>query len=150
MNIEEIKSMSRKQFRKITKQKSEEKAFEALINKKDKGSKGRSLRYGEKLQMADYLCPNGVLSVAEQRQLFQIRSRVNPLPANKGETSLCPTGCGNLLDNEHILNCGILNPEEQSNIDSFINGNIHEMKNFLQKWNRNVKNIEEITSPDSI
>ena len=120
------------------------------MNKKEKGSKGLSLKYEEKLQMANYLCPNGVLSVAEQRRLFETRSRVNPLPANKGETSLCPTGCGHLLDNEHILNCWILNPEEQYSIDSLINGNIHEMKKFLQKWNRNVKNIEEITSPDSI
>ena len=100
--------------------------------------------------MADYLCPNSLLSVEEQMQLFQIRSRVNPLPAKRGETRICLAGCGNLLDNEHILNSLILNPEEQYNTNILINGNLHEMKKLVQKWNTNLKNIEQLTSPDSI
>ena len=74
----------RNSFRKLKKQKSEGMAFKALLNKKATGRK--TLRYGDKLQMADYLCPN---SVEEQMQFFQIRRRVNSLPANKGEVSHC-------------------------------------------------------------
>ena len=38
----------------------------------------------EKMEiMADYLSPNAVISEEEQRQLFQIISRVNPLNSNK-------------------------------------------------------------------
>ena len=44
MDNEEIRSMSRKSIRSITKQKSEETAFSALLDKKNKGSKGRTLR----------------------------------------------------------------------------------------------------------
>ena len=93
--------------------------------------------------MADYLHPNMVLNVEEQRQIFQIRSRVNPLPANKGEVSLCPTDCGNVLDNNHILNCFVLNSEKQYKLDSLINGNLNDMKNILRIWNANMKKIEQ-------
>ena len=149
-SLDEISLMKRTRFRKLTKQKSEDLAFQSLLNRKDNGSKGRSLRYGESLQMADYLCPNMVLSVEEQRQIFQIRSRVNPLPANKGEVSLCPTGCKSILENNHILSCTILNPKEQYNLDSLINGNLNDMKKLLRIWNSNIEKIEESTSPDSI
>ena len=118
-------------------------AFKALLNKKETGSKGKTLIYGDKLQMADYLRPNMVLNVEEQRQIFQIRSRVNPLPANKGEVSLCPTDCGNVLDNNHILNCLVLNSEKQYNLNSLINGNLNDMKNILRIWNTNMKKIEQ-------
>ena len=134
----------------ITKQKAEDTAYSALINKKENGSKGRSLKYGDKLQMAEYLCPNLVLSVEEQRQIFEIRSRVNPLPTNKGEVSLCVPGCESLLENDHILNCLVLNQEEQNDLDGLINGDLKNMKKLLRTWNINMQKIEELTSPDSI
>ena len=43
--------MTRKHFRKITKEKSEETAFQQLIIKKENGSKDSTLRYGKGLQM---------------------------------------------------------------------------------------------------
>ena len=61
--------MPRKCFRNITKQKSEEPAFSDLINKKENGSKGWSLKYGDKLQMSNYLCQYLVLSVEEHRKI---------------------------------------------------------------------------------
>ena len=70
MGNEKIRQMSRNCFRKITKKKAEDIAYTALLSKKDNGSKGRSLKYGDSLQMADYLCPNTVISVEEQRQIF--------------------------------------------------------------------------------
>ena len=75
---------------KITKQKCEELAFKELIKKKEKGSKGSTLKYGQRLSIADYLCPTDKLSVEDQRHIFQIRSQINPLPSNKGEkTTRC-------------------------------------------------------------
>ena len=99
---EEIKSMTRPQFKRLTKQKSEEIAYSELIQKKENGSKGSTLKYGPKLQLADYLCPNNQLSVDDQVQIFQIRSQINPLPGNKGEREPCVTGCGELMSNFHI------------------------------------------------
>ena len=55
ISLQDIKDMTRKQFRRITKDKCEQTAFIKLIKKKDKGSKGATLIYGKRLQMADYL-----------------------------------------------------------------------------------------------
>ena len=79
--------------------------------------------------MADYLCPNIQLSVEDQVQIFQIRSQINPLPANKGQSVPCVTGCGEIMNNYHIFQCVVLNPEEQTHIKKLINWNIYEMKN---------------------
>ena len=84
-----------------------------LIQKKENGSKGSTLKYGPKIQMADYLCPNNQRSVEDQIQVFQIRSQINPLPGNNGERVPCITGCGELMNNIHKFYCGILNPEEK-------------------------------------
>ena len=43
MNIEAIRSLNRKQFRKLYKLKSEKVAFDYLQNKQEAGSKGRNL-----------------------------------------------------------------------------------------------------------
>lgn len=67
---EEIRQMSRNRFRKITKKKAEDIAYTALLSKKDNGSKGRSLKYEDSLQMADYRCPKTVISVEEKKQIF--------------------------------------------------------------------------------
>ena len=72
LNFEDIRNMSRKCFRKLTKAKTSEAAFLEFKRKQENGSKGRTIRYGESLAMADYLCPNSHLSVQDQRDLFQI------------------------------------------------------------------------------
>ena len=74
-SFEEIKNMTRKCFRKLTKTRAFEAAFLELKRKEENGIKGRTLKYGEILAMADYLCPNSQLSVQDQRDTFQIRSR---------------------------------------------------------------------------
>ena len=148
ISIEDIKIMTRKQFRKITKQKSEETAFKQLIIKKEKGSKGSTLKYGKGLEMAEYLCPNNQLSVEDQRQIFQIRSQINPLASNRGETSICVTGCGEILENSHILKCKVLNNGEENSLQELINGDIHSIRNSLIKWKQSMKIIEELSTLD--
>ena len=64
--------MTRPQLKRLTKEKSEEIAYSELIQKKENGSKGSKLKYGPKLQIADYLCPNNQLSVDDRVQIFQI------------------------------------------------------------------------------
>ena len=59
----EIRKMSRAKFHKITKQKSEARAFRYLIEKQKSGKKGNALKYKEQLEMADYLHPNDKLSL---------------------------------------------------------------------------------------
>ena len=150
LSNQEIKSLTRICFRKITKQKCEELAFKELITKKEKGSKGSTLKYGQCLSMADFLCPNDKLSVEDQIQIFQIRSQINHLPSNKGEQTYCATRCGEFFENSHFLQCTILNQVEENDIEDLINGDINTMKTALLKWNKNIKKIEEISTLDPV
>ena len=63
MNIEEIGKINRIQFKKLSKIKSEEAAFNNLIQKQETGSMGGNLLYSRKLEMANYLCPNNNISL---------------------------------------------------------------------------------------
>ena len=59
--------------------------------------------------MADYLSPAANISLKDQRELFSIRCRTNPLGANRGIIENCETMHGEILDNSHIFQCKILN-----------------------------------------
>ena len=100
--------------------------------------------------MADYLCPNGQLTVQDQKDIFQIRSMTNPLPSNRGDPKPCSTGCGEIMENRHIYLCPVLNPEPKGEINSLVNGTIQEMKLALKQWRDNMKKIEYFDSMDSI
>ena len=54
------------------------------------------------------------------------------------------------MSNFHIFQCEVLNTEEHTNIENLINGDIYEMKKTLNRWNQNLKKIEELTSQDSL
>ena len=100
--------------------------------------------------MADYLCPNNLLSVEDQRDIFQIRSQTNSLPANKGDPQPCPTGCGSILDNPHIVQCTIINKYIEGNYDMVLNGTLKEKQDILKHWKNSLKKIDSIDSTDSI
>ena len=140
--------MTRNCFKKFTKTKTFEAAFLELKRKQENGSKGRTLRYGERLAMADYLCPNSHLSVQDQRDIFQIRSRTNPLPANRGNPQLC--ACGEEQDNNHILLCDITNPGKKIELEKLINGSLIEITTTLFQWRESIENIEIFNSMDSV
>ena len=82
--------------------------------------------YGEKLEMANYLLPNNILKLEEQREIFEIHVRTNSIPSNWGKQTLCETGCSKLLNNEHILKCEILNVKSTTDINYIHNGSIAE------------------------
>ena len=148
-NLEEIRKMRRSDFRKITKNACEIKAFFELRQRQENGNKGRNLLYEDKFQMPDYLCPNDQCSVEDQRILFQIRSRTNPIPA-RGSPHLCSTGCGEFFENSHVLTCEVLKQESKFDLNSLINGSLNEMRTCLKQWKENLKNIEAIDSMDSL
>ena len=54
------------------------------------------------------------------------------------------------MNNFHIFQCEILNPEEKTHIEKLINRNIYEMKQALNKWIQNLKKIEDITPQNSL
>ena len=137
LKCEEIRNITRKCFRKLTRAKTLEPTFLKLRRKQENGSKGWNIRYGKSLAMADYLSPNNQLSVQDQRYIFQIRSRINPLPANKGNPQVCV--CGDDQDYYHILQCDIINPGKKTEIEVFINKSLSNMKTTLCQWRESME-----------
>ena len=93
--------------------------------------------------------PNNQLSVSQQIQIFHIRIQIDPLPSNKGLSVPCATGCGEIMNNSHILKCSVINLKEQLSLQKLINGDIYEMKKTLDQWNNNMNEFEKITPQDS-
>ena len=77
-------------------------AFTYLQEKQQRGSKGRSIKY-TCLRMQDYLLPQAIISLKDQREIFSIRCKTNPLGANRGIIEYCETKCGAVIDNAHIF-----------------------------------------------
>ena len=89
--------------------------------------------------MAEYLWPNNIRNLEEQRLIFQIRSEINPIPANLGNPGQCPTNCGELFENHHILVCKNINESPTETYKMLINGNLNEKKKAVTAWMKNMK-----------
>ena len=101
-SLEDIKQMTQNQFRKLVKQKCIQAAFQSLVEKQKRGNKGRDIKYSC-LEMADYLLPQARISIKDQREIFSLRCRTNPLGANIGKIEYYKTKCGEILNNSHIF-----------------------------------------------
>ena len=140
---EEIKQMTQNQFKSLVKEKCKQAAFSNLIEKQKAGSKGRDIKYSF-LEMADYLLPQARISIKDQRELFAIRSRTNPLGANMGKIEYCVTKCGEILNNSHIFQCPLLNKQNRNcGMDKVLNGCTTEKKECLKIWKENMNTINE-------
>ena len=64
----------------------------------------------------------------EQVQIFQIRSHTNPLPSNRGQIVLCPTGCGKTLNKTTYFTVCCFESRKTSIYWESFNGDIYEMK----------------------
>ena len=53
--------------------------------------------------MADYLLTESNFSITEYRDIFTIRGRVNPRPANRGLLEYSQTQCREMINNPHIF-----------------------------------------------
>ena len=93
--------------------------------------------------MADYLLPQANISLEDQREIFSIRCRTNPLGANRGIEEYCETRCGQILNNAHIFQCNILNNNRKDGaMRKILNGYISEKKAMLTIWRENMKRRE--------
>ena len=80
MSFNKIRQMKQNAFKKIVNSKVREVAFKYLLTKIK--SKGKEIMFGKKLQCQSYLCPNVLLTLQEQRDIFSYRSRMNQLEYN--------------------------------------------------------------------
>ena len=151
MTYEEIRIIKKSSFKKLVRKKTEALAFKELTSKQKPDSKGSLIKYEETIQIADYLLPNKILELEDQREIFRIRSKTNRLPSNWGETILCETACGQNLNNEHILNCPILNGHESENLElnMIYNGNVEEKMKVLNAFRNNMTIRQKYLTQDS-
>ena len=142
--------MKKFEFKKMVKKHIQNVAFSELVAKQKPGTKGCEIKYGEKLEMADYLLPNKSIKLEEQREIFEIRARANRIPSNWGKQTLCETGCSEVLNNEHILRCFVLNENRITNIEYIYNGSVEEKLNTLNIFKRNMKRRNMYLPLDSV
>ena len=91
--------------------------------------------------MADYLQPNQILSLEDQRYMFRIRTEGNPIPANRGNPGRCFTNCGQILENGHILVCPKSNEGSSYSYEKLTNDHIYEIKEVSTVWRENIKKL---------
>ena len=139
-----------------------ESIFESLVNRQIKKSafiylksqiksKGKEIDFGVYLALQDYLQPNQILTLSEQKLLLSFRVRSNPLQYNTpgtGEIELCE--CKEVLKNEHLYLCELLSEQGCDNkppYDAIFNGTLKQQKTIINILIRNLKNIENMRNP---
>ena len=143
MNFKEIKEMKESSYREMIRMKCNEQAFKYLTNKR--GSKGKEIDYTG-IQMSQYLQPNDKLDINEQKKIFEIRNRMNNIPANYPGTKENVTKCicGKLENMEHIYYCKKLNITEiMIEYENIYKGNVENMKTISKRMEENMKKREE-------
>ena len=134
--------MKTSSFKQIFKHKMKEIAFSKLTQRQQEGEKGKTIVYSS-LGMADYLQPESKLTVREKIEMFALRCQMNENPFNFGEHINCQMGCSQLQENEHILNCPLLNKhEDQITIEDIRNGSLNRKFLFLRRFNENKNQVE--------
>ena len=143
LTLYEIEKMKTSSFKKLVKQKVKEIAFLKLTQRQQEGEKGKTIVYNS-LGMADYLQPESKLTVREKIEMFALRCQMNENPFNFGEHINCQMGCSQLQENEHILNCPLLNEhEDQMNIEDIRNGSLNRKIEVLRRFNENNNRMKQ-------
>ena len=106
LSLEDIKKMPKNKFSKTIQAAIQKIAFEYLTSRR--GSKGQEIEYTE-LKMAEYLLPNHEkITTEEQRNIFEIRNRMVPIPSNFPKIEkkeICV--CGELENSKQIYQCKV-------------------------------------------
>ena len=121
--------------------------FNKYLKKKIK-SKGSSIKYGDRLEMQDYIKPNKVLTYEEQVELFSYRSEMNEVSLKfKEYQEFKSCLCNEELNNIHIFQCKILNNGEypENTYEELLNGTLHKQKFFLNIMKKNLEQLRKIT-----
>ena len=152
MSFGEISLMSKGRFMNMVENKINLMAFNYL--KQNIKIKGSEINYGEYLTCQQYLLPNNILSIDDQREIFAYRTRMNNLKynfSNNSESQYCL--CKHqILTNQHLFNCEYLNNEKSKinlEYDRIFNGTLMEQKailNIIRKNMRILSDAQVVTS----
>ena len=135
-SFDQIRKMSRSDFKQILKTKIRIHALQYLLGKR--GSKGKQICY-DKLEMAEYLLPhNKEMNNIEKQNTFSIRNGMVELPDNYGKVETCI--CGKKEDMKHVYSCNMLSKEEiEIQYENIYNGNIYKQRKVLKRFEENLK-----------
>ena len=143
LTFEEIESMKKSDYELLISNYINKKAV--LNLKKKIKSKGKEIIYGD-LKAQNYLLPNNILTLEEQREIFRYRTRMNKLKCNFSNKYIDFCQCKSALNNEHLYKCNVLNSEvKKYEYNSLFNGTIKEQKYIVNILIRNTIKHEEFT-----
>ena len=98
------------------------------------------------LETQNYLLPNNLLTLYEQREIFSYRVRMNKLKYNFSNKYIDLCQCQSTLDNEHLYECTLLNSDmKKYEYSALYNGTIKEQKYIINILINNMKKHEEFT-----
>ena len=138
LSFQEIGSLSKEKFKDIVKKAVSDKTFEYLKGEKDKLSKIQNIVY-DKFGIQEYLLPNQTSS-RMAKFIFNSRSRMLDVKCNyknRYKEYQCPTGCGSIDTQQHLLVCEKL-------ADSAIVKNLPEYDDLFSKDVEKMVNLASI------
>ena len=143
LGYEEIEKISKEDLKELVKEQTELKAFEHLMEIKEKQTKMRYLEYN-KLEPAAYLKPESNLRKSEVNSILTLRSSMLDIPENfKSSSDLNRDKCllckDQNLTQEHLLVCKELNENSISNTEESL-----EYKDLFTNQTEKIKKITEI------
>ena len=148
MSFTDIKETSKYAFKTFVKRSIKNYAFSELKSRQIQKVKGYSIDYGEHLKVQDYLLPNNLLNLSEQKELFKIRTEMNKIPhnfTNRENTIYCRKGCMEIETNSHIYQCEKVNKSDEIliNYTHIYNETLKQKVQVFRKIKNNLKYFEE-------
>ena len=127
----------------MIRKKCKESALEYLSKKK--GKKGSEIEV-KSLKMSEYLLPNDVLTIEEQRNIFEIRNKMSNIPSNfkteKDSTVKCI--CGEKESMKHIYICKQIKRTEQViHYEEVHRDNLKHLKSIGKRFEENMREREK-------
>ena len=137
ITLNKIKSMKKKEFTKILKEKVEKASLKYLLEKR--GKKGSELEYSY-LEMDEYLLPFNRQTIDEKCEMFAIKNSMINIPSNFSSKSETKCECGEQENMAHIYECQLYNNEKSAiPFELIFNGNLKEQIAIYEKFSQNMK-----------
>ena len=142
MDFDQVKLAKLSQYKKLLKQKVTECAFQYLTSQIK--NKGKEIIY-EQIKMAEYLLPNDVLSIEDQKLIFSLRSQSFQIIDEDSKITIENCICSAKLDILHLYACTELNEDTICvNFDNIYNDKISEKKIIVTRIRQSLQNLQNV------
>ena len=143
LTFEDIKTIKKREFKQILKEKTREAALFYLLDKQ--GKKGKENEY-LCLEMAEYLLPiNNKLTIEQKCEMFAVKNSMINIQANFSSQSEIKCGCGAKEDMTHIYECEKYNSvSPEIPFEKIYNGNLKQQLSVYNKFAQNWKTRNDL------